>query len=916
MIHWHSMTAEEVLERLKSGPKGLSADEAARRLAEHGPNLLESPYKPSPARIFLKQFKEYLNLVLIFAALISYIAGETHNAYVIIGIVLLVALIGFLQEYRAERSMEALREMLAPEADVFRDGEMVSVPAENLVPGDLVFLEAGDKVPADGRVIEKTSLEIIEASLTGESLPVEKDVAPLSEPISVGVIEARLTGKSHPEDKDAIPLSVETPLADRKNMVFMGTFVSYGNCRFAVTATGKDTELGRISGMIGEKEVEPPLKVKLEHLAKRQAYIVLIISVAVFFLYLRSGNPIMDTLITAIALAVAGVPEALPFVVTLALAFGTQAMARKNAIVRSLPAVETLGSTSVICTDKTGTLTTGEMTVREIYTYRTLDVTGSGYDPDGEFRQNGNSINPREDDIVLLLKIGVLSNNANLERSNGKWRIVGDPTEGALLVAAKKSGILEETQKDFIKIAEYPFDSDRRRMTTVTRSGGEVIFVAMKGAPEVVLDRCSRVTSPDGIKPLTDDGRLEICKIADDMADKALRVLALAWKHIDPDEPLEERDYVEADLIFAGLVGLMDPPRREAYEAIRTCQLAGIRPVMITGDHRLTARAISRELNIGQGDVIEGSQLERMSDVDLFGRIDNVSVFARVTAEHKVRIVKAFKAKGHIVAMTGDGVNDAPALKAADIGVAMGRTGTEVAKEASDIVIVDDNFATIVNAVEEGRRIYDNIRKGTSYLLSVSFAELSTIFLGVLLGYGVPLLAAQILWINVVAEEFPAMGLAVEPADSSIMRRKPTDPKEPMPSRSLLIYTLGTAAAIVCGCLGLYVISLNMNQGQTYARTMAFVGLGLFTAFNAYSSRSLDQSLLKLKPWGNKMLILGLVASILAILAVVYLPFMQSIFETAPLKAEAWVLVGIVSVLVVLAAEVLKKIVPGLKQID
>lgn len=916
MIHWHSMTVEEVLDRLESGPNGLSADEAARRLVEHGPNLIESSSKPSPARIFLKQFKEYLNLVLIFAALISYIAGETHNAYVIIGIVLLVAMIGFLQEYRAERSMEALREMLAPEADVFRDGEMISIPAENLVAGDVVFLEAGDKVPADGRVIEKTSLEVVEASLTGESLPVEKDVAPLSEPISVGVVEARLTGKSQPADKIATPLSAETPLADRKNMVFMGTFVSYGNCRFVVTATGKETELGRISGMIGEKEVEPPLKVKLEHLAKRQAYLVLIISVAVFFLYLRSGNPIMDTLITAIALAVAGVPEALPFVVTLALAFGTQAMARKNAIVRSLPAVETLGSTSVICTDKTGTLTTGEMTVREIYTYRALDVTGSGYDPDGEFQQNGVTVNPKEDDIALLLKIGVLSNNANLERSNGKWRLAGDPTEGALLVAAKKSGILEETQRKFIKVIEYPFDSDRRRMTTVNRSEGEGIFVAMKGAPEVVLDRCTCITHPDGIKPLTDEDRLEICKIADDMADKALRVLAFAWRHIiDTDNPLE-RDCVEAELIFAGLVGLMDPPRKEACEAIRTCQLAGIRPVMITGDHRLTARAISKELNIGQGDVIEGSQLEMMSDADLLGRIDVVSVFARVTAEHKVRIVKAFKTKGHIVAMTGDGVNDAPALKAADIGVAMGRTGTEVAKEASDIVIVDDNFATIVNAVEEGRRIYDNIRKGTSYLLSVSFAELSTIFLGVLLGYGTPLLAAQILWINVVAEEFPAMGLAVEPADSNIMRRKPTDPKEPMPSRSLLIYTLGTAAAIVVGCLGLYFISLSMNQGQTYARTMAFVGLGLFTAFNAYSSRSLDASLLRLRPLSNKMLILGFAASILAILAAVYLPFMQSIFETVPLKAESWILVAIVSVLVVLAAEVLKKIVPGLRQIN
>lgn len=914
MISWHSMTAEEALERLRSGPQGLSSDEASRRLAEYGPNLLESPFKPSPVRIFLKQFKEYLNLVLIFAAVISYIAGETHNAYVIFGIVLLVALIGFLQEYKAERSMEALRDMLAPEADVFRDGKMISVSAEELVPGDVVFLEAGDKVPADGRIIERTSLEVNEASLTGESSPIEKDVAPLPRKIAVGVIEAKLTGKSQPAEKEAIPLLEETPLADRKNMVFMGTFVSYGNCRFVVTATGKDTELGRISGMIGEKEVEPPLKLKLEHLAKRQAYLVLTISAAVFFLNLNHGYPIMDTLITAIALAVAGVPEALPFVVTLALAFGTQAMARKNAIIRSLPAVETLGSTSIICTDKTGTLTTGEMTVRELRTYRTVEVTGSGYNPEGEFRQNGAAINPVEDDIALLLKIGVLSNNANLERTNGKWSIVGDPTEGALLVTAKKSGILEKTQKEYVEMVEYPFDSDRRRMTTVNRSDDDII-VAMKGAPEVVLDRCTRVACPDGIKPMSAEDRKMVYEIADDMAGKALRVLALAWKDASPDEPLE-RDYAESGLIFAGMMGLMDPPRIEALEAIRTCKLAGIRPVMITGDHRLTARAISKELEIGNGEVVEGSALEKMSDDDLFERIDDISVFARVTAEHKVRIVEAFKAKGHIVAMTGDGVNDAPALKAADIGVAMGRTGTEVAKEASDIVIIDDNFATIVGAIEEGRRIFDNIRKGTSYLLSVSFAELATIFLGVLLELPIPLLAAQILWINVVAEEFPAIGLAVEPADSNIMHRKPRDPKESMPSRSLLIYTLGTAAVIVSGCLGLYVISLNMNQGLTYARTMAFVGLGLFTAFNAYSSRSLDESIIRIEPLGNKMLIVGLATSITAILAAVYLPFMQSIFETTPLIAESWILIGFVSVLVVLAAEVLKKIVPGLKQID
>lgn len=885
MKQWHSMTAEKALLNLGSKPEGLSPDEVARRLLDQGPNLLESPSKPSPVRIFFNQFKGYLNLVLIFAAIISYIAGETHNAYVILGIVLLVALIGFLQEYKAERSMEALRQMVALKADVFREGEMITIPAENLVPGDVVFLEAGDKVPADGRIIEKTSFEVVEASLTGESLPVEKDVAPLSEGIA---------------------------LADRKNMVFMGTFVSYGNCRFMVTGTGKRTELGRISGMIGEKEAEPPLKAKLEHLAKRQAYLVLVISAAVFFLYLRSGNPIMDTLITSIALAVAGVPEALPFVVTLALAFGTQVMARKNAIMRSLPAVETLGSTTVICTDKTGTLTTGEMAVREISTYRTVEVTGSGYNPEGEFSSSGVPIDLKDKDMEDLLKIGVLCNNSSIERSNGKWQIAGDPTEGALLVAAKKAGVLEEAQESYQELVEYPFDSDRRRMTTVSRSLDEGIIVAMKGAPEVTLERCTSITDARGIRPLTNEDCRSILATADSMADRALRVLALAWKPIGPDEPME-RDYVESGLIFAGMVGMMDPPRIEALEAIRTCKLAGIRLVMITGDHRLTAKAIGRELDIWHGDVIEGSQLENMSDEDLLGRIDEASIFARVTAEHKVRIVEALKAKGHVVAMTGDGVNDAPALKAADIGIAMGGTGTEVAKEASSMIIADDNLATIVSAIEEGRRIYDNIRKGTSYLLSVSFAELATIFLGVLFGLPIPLLAAQILWINVVAEEFPAIGLAVEPANANIMRRRPRDPLEPMPSRSLLMYTLGTAGAIVVGCLGLYVLSHEMGNSWDYSRTVAFAGLGLFTVFNAYCSRSLDESVLRMKPFGNRMLILGISASMIAILAAIYVPFMQSIFETVPLEAESWILICAASFLVVLSSEILKKVVPGLK---
>lgn len=878
------MTTEEVLSKLDSDQKGISSTQAKERLSQHGPNQLESPTKPSPLKIFIGKFKDYMVLVLIFAAIISFIAGETTNAYVILGIVVLVAIIGFVQEYKAEKAMEALREMVAPEADVIRDGQMSTIPAADLVPGDVVFLEAGDKVPADGRILEVTSLQVIESSLTGESMPVEKLVQTLPEDIA---------------------------LADRKNMVFMGTIISQGNCRAIVTATGLGTELGRISGLMKQEQAEPPLKIKLQQLAKRQALLVMVISAIVFILMFSRGLPVIDALIASIALAVAGIPEALPFIVTLALAFGTQAMAKKNAIIRRLPEVETLGSTTVICTDKTGTLTTGEMTLREIRTYRKIEVTGAGYDPSGQFISQGAKLEPTEEDLARILKIGVHANNSAIERANGGWRVVGDPTEGALIVAAKKAGILDKTRDGSSRFIEYPFDSERMRMTTVDEVHREGYIVSMKGAPEVVLSHCTKTTTPNGTKTLTDEDRRSILADADDMAENALRVLALAWKPISNNDPVEV-DCMESGLIFAGLTGMMDPPRKEVPEAIRVSKMAGIRTVMITGDHRLTARAIGRELGIGNGEVIEGVQLDRMSSEDLREHIDDVSVFARVTAEHKVRIVEALKARGHIVAMTGDGVNDAPALTAADIGVAMGRTGTEVTKEASDMVIADDNFATIVSAIEEGRRIFDNIRKGTSYLLSVSFAELATIFFAVALGFPLPLLAAQILWINVVAEEFPAIGLALEPSHSDIMKRKPRDPKESMPSRPLMIYTLGIAATIVAGTLGMYIITLQSNPDLSYARTVAFVGLGFFTVYNAYSSRSLQESVFRMNPLGNKTLLIGIAASILAILAVVYIPFMQFIFETRPLTSESWILILITGLVVVLAAEVMKKILSGL----
>ena len=879
---WHSLSTEEALSRLDSGEDGLSPDDAARRLEEYGPNELVRLDRPSPARIFLHQFENDLIIVLIAASAISWISGETTNAYVILGIILFISLLGFSQEYRAERAMEALREMVAPEADVIRSGKLTPIPVEELVPGDVIHLEAGDKIPADARLLEGTAFEVVEASLTGESQPLSKD------PASVGK---------------------ETPLAERSDMLFMGTIVVYGNCRALVTSTGQQTELGRIAGLIQKKPEDPPLKAKFQQLARHLALVVLTACVIIFWIEMSRGSPVLDTLIIAAALAVAGIPESLPFVVTITLAHGTQIMARKNAIIRRLPAVETLGSTTVICTDKTGTLTKGEMTVRQIRTSRAIEVTGSGYDPTGSYLFDGLVFDPSEDEhLFSLLTVGVLCNNSDLIAGDG-WRITGDPTEGALIVAARKAGL--QVRDRYTKVLEYPFDSEQQRMTTLHRSpDGEI--ASMKGAPEVVLRFCSHIRDADGVRSMTERDRQKILQTADEMAGEGLRILAMACKEMASGASFD-REEMERELVFTGLVGMMDPPRPEAEEAIRICRLAGIRPVMITGDHRLTARSIGKELGIiDQGDVLEGTDLDRMNDDELFEVIEEISVFARATAEHKVRIVEALKRRGHIVAMTGDGVNDAPALRRADIGVAMGITGTEVSKEASDMIITDDNFATIVCAVGEGRRIFDNIRKASSYLLSCNFAEVMTMFVGVMLGLPVPLLALQILWINIVTDEFPAIGLSVEPAHGGLMLRKPRHPEESILTRGLFMYTLGISTVIFTGVLGLYALSLHTGESLEYARTTVFASLVIFELYNAYNSRSLHESILDMDPMKNKKLIAGLFASLIALLAAVYLPIMQAIFQTVPLELESWAVILVVSSTVVLAAELLKRRIPDL----
>jgi Ca2+-transporting ATPase len=885
---WHTLTVNETLEKLNTDKDGLSPEEAERRLSEFGPNQLEEIYKPSKARIFLRQFENYLIIVLIAASIISWIAGETTNSYVILGIIFFISLLGFVQEYKAERAMEALQEMVAPEANVVRAGKMSRIPVKGLVPGDVVYLDAGDKVPADARVIEETSLQIVESSLTGESVPEKKATEAVAE---------------------------ETPLADRTNMVYMGTIVVYGNCRAAVTGTGQDTELGRISGLVQKRPEDPPIKIKFQELAKQLALVVLTACVIIFAVEVFRGAPVLETLIIAAALAVAGIPESLPFVTTITLAYGTQIMARKNAIIRRLPAVETLGSTTVICTDKTGTLTRGEMMVRRIWTTRNVEVTGSGYDPTGAFllgekdADAKREVKPSDDrHLTALLAVGALCNNSKLEEGPKGWQVIGDPTEGALIVAASKGGVLDWVESWYVsEVVEYPFDSEMRRMTTVYKSP-EGLTVSMKGAPETVLQFCAKIMRDGSEETIAFEDRQRALAAADEMAGQGLRVLALAWKEMETGASLE-REGVETDLIFLGLVGMMDPPREEAKDAIRICKAAGIKPVMITGDHKLTASAIGGELGIlaEGGWVLEGTELEKMDGEELSDVIEEVSIFARTTAEHKVRIVDAFRGKGHVVAMTGDGVNDAPALRTADIGVAMGKTGTEVSKEASDMVITDDNFATIVAAVEEGRRIYANIRKASSYLLSCNFAEVMTIFLGVMLGLPVPLLALQILWINIVTDEFPAIGLSVEPAHSDLMTRKPRNPAEPILTRGLFLYTLGISAVIFIGTLGLYVLSLREGVPIDQSRTTVFAALVIFELYNAYNSRSLRDSFFKMDPRTNKKLIAGLAASLAGLLVAIYLPFMQKLFDTAPLNAESWIAILVVASAVVVVAEIFKR---------
>ncbi len=922
----HAAAADDVLSQLGTDrAAGLTGQRAAELLAEHGKNqLAEAPPTPAWQR-FLAQFKELVVLILIVAAIIAGIANEWVDTIAILAIVLLNGVIGYFQEARAEQALAALKKLSSPSAKTIRDGQLQSIPASELVPGDRVELEAGDYVPADCRLIESHSLSIQEAALTGESVPSEKQAQAV--------------------------LEENTPLGDRRNMAYMGTMVSGGKGSAVVVATGMRTELGNIAGMLHESDREPtPLQRRLAELGKILVVVCLVIVAIIFALQLwRSGTKeLPQVLLISISLAVAAVPEGLPAVVTLALALGLQRMAKRNALIRKLPSVETLGSVTIICSDKTGTLTRNEMTVREVLVSSgRYAVSGAGYSPEGTltkvddkvgrpFRavhegQDGpegpscageGQVEHLPHDLQLLLTIAAHCNSASVtpnKADHETWQVVGDPTEGALLVAARKAGI-EGRPQDVQLVAELPFDSERKAMSVIERMADGKVRMLTKGAPEVILKRCDRELQGDQAVPFTSQRRQEIDRQNAAMAERALRVLAFAYR----DDPAKRDDkFLEEKLVFAGLAGMIDPPREEVKVAISTCRDAGIRPIMITGDHPSTAKAIAQELGlVGQvsnlsqqnpghvenlSHVMTGQELDQLDEQELATKVLSIGVYARVSATHKLQVIKAWKSRGQVVAMTGDGVNDAPAVQAADIGIAMGITGTDVTKGASDMVLTDDNFATIVSAVEEGRSIFDNIQNVVHYLLSCNASEVLVMFVAALIGWKSPLVAIQILWINLVTDGLPALALAMEPPEKDIMKRPPRPPREPVITlrRGLLILTHGVLMASVA-LLGFWWIYQGEEKNLEQARTMAFCIMAFSQLFFSLSCRNLRRTMPELGPFSNPYLLAAIGVSMLLQLGTVLLPLARPIFEVHDHVATEWLMVFGLALIPVSVVEVAK----------
>ncbi len=878
---WHNLTKEELFTEIGSSTAGLTKQEADARQIKFGPNEIQAVKRTSAWKILLEQFKNILILILLIATAISLVLGHGVESIAIAVIVLFAVGLGFIQEYRAERAIEALREMAAPTASVIRDGVEVNIPSRELVPGDVILLHTGDRIPADARLLEAVNLQVEEAALTGESVPVEKHTNPL--------------------------VGYDLPVGDRKNMVYAGTAATYGRGKAIVVATAMQTEFGKIAKLLQTIESgKTPLQLNLDKVGTvlaRAAFVVVALIVA---LGLIRGQPFVEMLIFGIALAVAVVPEALPAVVTISLAIGVQKMVKRNALIRKLPAVETLGSTSVICSDKTGTLTKDEMTVQQLFAGGQLfHVTGSGYSPVGEFKFGDGSPAKPTETLIKMLTAAVMASDTQLvssgEGSEKIWDIKGDPTEGALVVAASKAG-LDKNQLDhaFPRVQEIPFSSETKRMTTLHQTA-EGITAYAKGAPEMILSSCDFVLTPDGVIALDEKIRQEVLSAAQSMAEKALRVLAMATK---PNATLEN---AQTGLTFLGLVGMIDPPRPEAKNAIAVCEQAGIRTVMITGDHPVTAQAVARELGLlaNGGRAVTGADLEEMTDDQLYREVTDISVYARVSPAHKLRVVGAWQAHGNIVAMTGDGVNDAPALKKADIGIAMGITGTDVTKEAAAMTLTDDNFASIVAAVEEGRGVFGNIKKYLMFLLSSNIGEIGLMAGAALMGLPLPLSAVQILFVNLATDGLPALALSMDPPDGDLMKRKPRNPRTGIFTRPVVtLMSVGGIWSTIIN-LGLFIWASNSGRGISEAMSMTFVSLVLIQFFKAYNFRS-DRNTVFQKPFANKWLNLAVLVDIAMLLLVIYVPALHDAFGTYYLPLEDWVIAAGLAITIVPVLEVAK----------
>jgi len=873
MAKWWQLQPQEVAQALETDlEKGLSLSQIPARQARYGLNQLQEKQQTSALEIFFEQFKDFIVWVLIAAALVSGFMQEWIDALAIILIVILNAILGFVQEFRAEKALAALKKLSSPQSAVIRSGTRMSVPAKELVPGDIIELEAGSHIPADSRIAYMTgNFATLEASLTGESTPVAKTLRTLQED--------------------------EVPLADRANIVYMGTSVSSGKAKAVVVATGMHTELGKIAGMIGGIEKEStPLQKKLVQFGKKIVYICFVLVAAVFVLGIMRGGKILDMFLTSVSLAVAAIPEGLPAVVTIALALGVHRMVKRNALIRKLPSVETLGCATVICSDKTGTLTKNEMTVQALYAGgRLFNVTGIGYAPQGEFLLDGKPADTQLlPDVLTALECGVLCNAAQLVEEKGIYRIAGDPTEGALLTAAAKLGVKKELlESDFAFIEEIPFDSERKKMTMV-RQGRNRVVAYVKGAPDILLKDCLRIQQKGMARDLLEADKKEILKVNDELSSLALRVLAVAYRDLTQAPAQYDADSIEKDLVFVGLIAMIDPPRPEAKEAIIRCRSAGIKTVMITGDHKATAVAIAKELGFFGPDslAITGEELDKLTDAQLRAQVGRAVVYARVSPEHKLRVVRTLRGQNEVVAMTGDGVNDAPAVKEADIGVAMGITGTDVTKEVSDMVVTDDNFASIVAAVEEGRGIYDNIKKFIHYLLSCNTGEILVMFVSSLIGLPVPLLPMHILWVNLVTDGLPALALGVDPVDPQIMKRPPRPVNEPViTGRHWGIMIAQGSFIALCSLLAFCFVLWVEKEGIERARTAAFIVLATSQLFHSFNCRSMTESLFSLGILTNTKLVLANAISFLLLMAVVYVPVLQTLLKTRPLGFFDWILV-------------------------